>query len=81
MEEIFGPVVTLQSFQDEAEALALANDSRMGLAGFVFTRHLARGMALSGAATLRSIRGRRTTEIEPGIAHEVVHRDDLVVLV
>jgi glutamate 5-kinase len=42
---------------------------------------VARGMALSGAATLRSIRGRRTTEIEPGIAHEVVHRDDLVVLV
>jgi glutamate 5-kinase len=42
---------------------------------------VARGMALSDSATLRSVKGRRTTEIDPGIAHEVVHRDDLVVLV
>jgi glutamate 5-kinase len=42
---------------------------------------VARGMALSDAATLRLVKGRRTSEIDPGIAHEVVHRDDLVVLV
>lgn len=41
---------------------------------------VARGMVLSDADTLRSIKGRRTTDIAPGIAHEVVHRDDLVVL-
>jgi glutamate 5-kinase len=41
---------------------------------------VARGMVLSDAATLRSIRGLRTIELEPGIEHEVVHRDDLVVL-
>lgn len=42
---------------------------------------LARGMVLSDSATLRAVRGKRTTEIGDGIAHEVVHRDDLVVLV
>lgn len=45
-EETFGPVLGIAPVQSEAEALALANDSRMGLAGFVFTRDLARGMAL-----------------------------------
>lgn len=45
-EETFGPVLGISPVKSAAEALALANDSRMGLAGFVFTRHLARGMAL-----------------------------------
>jgi succinate-semialdehyde dehydrogenase/glutarate-semialdehyde dehydrogenase len=45
-EETFGPVLGISPVQSAAEALALANDSRMGLAGFVFTRDLARGMAL-----------------------------------
>ena len=37
-EETFGPVVGLQRFETEDEALALANDSRFGLAGYVYTR-------------------------------------------
>lgn len=45
-EETFGPVLGISPVRSAAEALALANDSRMGLAGFVFTRDLARGMAL-----------------------------------
>ncbi|MGE7907597.1 aldehyde dehydrogenase family protein [Peribacillus sp. NPDC094092] len=36
-EEIFGPVVTIQKFKDEAEAIQLANDTDFGLAGAVFS--------------------------------------------
>lgn len=36
-EEIFGPVVTIQTFQTEAEAVAMANNTPYGLAGAVFT--------------------------------------------
>lgn len=35
--EIFGPVLTLQTFTDEAEAVELANSTRYGLSGVVFT--------------------------------------------
>ncbi|MET4583609.1 succinate-semialdehyde dehydrogenase/glutarate-semialdehyde dehydrogenase [Conyzicola nivalis] len=45
-EEIFGPVVTIVSFTDEAEAVALANDTEYGLVSYVFTRDLARGQRL-----------------------------------
>jgi aminomuconate-semialdehyde/2-hydroxymuconate-6-semialdehyde dehydrogenase len=42
MEEIFGPVVTLQAFDTEEEALALANATEYGLAAGVWTQDLNR---------------------------------------
>jgi (Z)-2-((N-methylformamido)methylene)-5-hydroxybutyrolactone dehydrogenase len=41
-EEFFGPVLSVQSFPDDAEALRLANDTAYGLASGVFTRSLTR---------------------------------------
>jgi betaine-aldehyde dehydrogenase len=41
-EEIFGPVLTVQTFETEEEAVALANDSKYGLAAGVFCRDVSR---------------------------------------
>jgi betaine-aldehyde dehydrogenase len=43
-EEIFGPVLVVQVFKDEAEAISLANNSVYGLAGAVFTQEAAKGL-------------------------------------
>ena len=43
-EEIFGPVVTIQTFESEEEAVRLANDTVYGLAGAVFTTDGARAL-------------------------------------
>ena len=46
-EEIFGPIVPLMSVQSEDEAVALANDSSLGLNAYVFTRKSATARRLS----------------------------------
>lgn len=48
-EEIFGPLAAVFSFKDEEEAVAFANDTEYGLAGYVFTRSLARAWRVSEA--------------------------------
>jgi glutamate 5-kinase len=40
----------------------------------------ARGMVFVEAAQLRKVAGRHTSELPPGMVHEVIHRDDLVLL-
>jgi len=46
-EEIFGPVAPIVTFQDEDEAVALANDTEYGLVSYLYTGDLARGLRLS----------------------------------
>lgn len=46
-EEIFGPVAPLIAFDDTDEMIAMANDTEMGLMGYVFTQDLAKGLRVS----------------------------------
>ncbi len=46
-EEIFGPVCTIATFDTDAEAIELANDTTYGLAAYVYSRDLSRAMRIS----------------------------------
>ncbi|MGO8852296.1 aldehyde dehydrogenase family protein [Mycobacterium sp.] len=48
-EEIFGPVVTVLAFDDEHDAVALANDTAYGLSGSIWTEDLSRALRVSRA--------------------------------
>ncbi|MEN9890081.1 MAG: betaine-aldehyde dehydrogenase [Pseudomonadota bacterium] len=79
-EEIFGPVMSVLAFDDEAEVIRRANATRFGLAAGVFTRDIARGhrMAAALAAGVCWINNYNITPVEmpfggareSGIGHE-----------
>jgi len=46
-DEIFGPVIVFVDAKDEEEAIQIANDSRFGLAGGVFTKNIKRGLDIA----------------------------------
>ena len=48
-EEIFGPVACLIPFEDEAEAIRIANDSNFGLSSYVWTENNAKALRVSKA--------------------------------
>lgn len=48
-EEVFGPVVAVMPFDDEADAVAKANDTEYGLSGSIFTTDLGRGLRVARA--------------------------------
>ncbi len=48
-EEVFGPLVAVMPFDDEAHAVELANDTEYGLSGSIFTNDLGRGLRVARA--------------------------------
>ena len=46
-DEIFGPVAVIQKFDDQTDIARLCNDTEYGLAAYVFTRDLKRGLAFA----------------------------------
>jgi len=64
-EEIFGPVITAIPFRDEAEAIALANDTDYGLYGYVWTRDRRRGTRIARALRTGTVQVNSASGMHP----------------
>lgn len=67
-EEIFGPVLSVIPFDDEADAVRIANDTVYGLAAYVWTADLSRGMRM-GKAIRSSVLVNATAPLGEGPGH------------
>lgn len=79
-EETFGPLAPLFRFRDEAEAIAMANDTEFGLACYFYTRDLGRTFRVSEALEYGMVgvnEGIITTEVAPfgGVKESGVGRE------
>ncbi len=54
-EEVFGPVVTVEGFETEQEAIQLANDSLYGLAGAVFSKDIGKAQRVANKLKLGTV--------------------------
>jgi acyl-CoA reductase-like NAD-dependent aldehyde dehydrogenase len=64
-EEIFGPVITAVPFRDEADAIALANDSDYGLYAYVWTRDRAKGSRVARALRTGTVQVNSASGMHP----------------
>jgi len=64
-EEIFGPVAALIPFEDEADAIRLANDTPFGLSGSIWTRDLGRALRVTRAVSSGVISINSNTSVRP----------------
>jgi len=79
-EETFGPAVGLAAFDDREEALRLANDTRYGLAAFVFCRNLAVALNMAerleaGSVWVNNIQRSHNNAPFGGIKHSGIGRE------